>query len=163
MAARRCTGSGHVGERAAVVLEPALEHAAPGSRGHARSAGARREPRGALQAGVPQARRCELVAEHRRIVHAGRPAFSLRPGGRLALRPGRAQVRLGATMARQTIELKIKRQDSPTSSSRWEEFSLPWLPNLNVISCLMEIRKHPVTKQGQRTTPVHWESSCLEE
>ncbi len=66
-------------------------------------------------------------------------------------------------MVRQTIELKIKRQDSPTSSSRWEEFSLPWQPNMNVISCLMEIRKHPVTKQGQKTTPVNWESSCLEE
>jgi succinate dehydrogenase / fumarate reductase iron-sulfur subunit len=66
-------------------------------------------------------------------------------------------------MPRQTIELKIKRQDSPTSASRWEEFSLPWQPNMNVISCLMEIRKRPVTKQGQQTTPVHWESSCLEE
>ena len=37
-------------------------------------------------------------------------------------------------MARQTIELRIKRQDSPTSASRWEEFSLPWQPNMNVIS-----------------------------
>lgn len=66
-------------------------------------------------------------------------------------------------MPRQTIELKIKRQDSPTASPRWEEFSLPWQPNMNVISCLMEIRKHPVTRQGQPTTPVLWESSCLEE
>ena len=66
-------------------------------------------------------------------------------------------------MARQTIELRIKRQDSPTSASRWEEFSLPWQPNMNVISCLMEIRKNPVTKQGVKTTPVTWESSCLEE
>ena len=66
-------------------------------------------------------------------------------------------------MARQTIELKIKRQDSPTASPRWEEFSLPWQPNMNVISCLMEIRKNPVTRQGQKTTPVLWESSCLEE
>lgn len=66
-------------------------------------------------------------------------------------------------MARQTIELRIKRQDSPTASSRWEEFSIPYQPNMNVISCLMEIRKKPVTKQGQKTTPVNWESSCLEE
>jgi succinate dehydrogenase / fumarate reductase, iron-sulfur subunit len=66
-------------------------------------------------------------------------------------------------MARETIELRIKRQDSPTTSPRWEEFSLPWQPNMNVISCLMEIRKNPVTKQGRTTTPVHWESSCLEE
>ena len=66
-------------------------------------------------------------------------------------------------MARQTIELRIKRQDSPTASSRWEEFSIPYQPNMNVISCLMEIRKNPVTKSGQKTTPVNWESSCLEE
>ena len=66
-------------------------------------------------------------------------------------------------MARQTIELKIKRQDNPTSSPRWEEFSVPWQANMNVISCLMEIRRHPVTQQGQKTTPIHWEASCLEE
>jgi succinate dehydrogenase / fumarate reductase iron-sulfur subunit len=66
-------------------------------------------------------------------------------------------------MPRQTIELKVKRQDTPTGRSRWEEFSLPWQPNMNVVACLMEIRKHPVTKQGQATTPVHWEASCLEE
>lgn len=66
-------------------------------------------------------------------------------------------------MTRQTIELRIKRQDSPTASSRWEEFSIPYQPSMNVISCLMEIRKNPVTKDGKKTTPVHWESSCLEE
>lgn len=66
-------------------------------------------------------------------------------------------------MPRQTIELRIRRQDSPTAAPRWEEFSVPWQENMNVISCLMEIRKNPVTKQGQKTTPVHWESSCLEE
>ena len=66
-------------------------------------------------------------------------------------------------MARKTIELKIKRQDLPTSAPRWEEFALPWQPNMNVISCLMEIRRNPVTRHGQTTTPVHWESSCLEE
>ena len=66
-------------------------------------------------------------------------------------------------MPRQTIELRVRRQDSPTGASRWEEFTIPWQENMNVISCLMEIRKNPVTKQGQKTTPVHWESSCLEE
>jgi succinate dehydrogenase / fumarate reductase, iron-sulfur subunit len=66
-------------------------------------------------------------------------------------------------MPRQTIELRIRRQDSPTAPSRWEEFSLPWQANMNVISCLMEIRKKPVTRQGQATTPVNWDCSCLEE
>jgi len=66
-------------------------------------------------------------------------------------------------MHRQTIELRVRRQDTPTASSRWEEFVIPWQENMNVVSCLMEVRKNPVTKQGQKTTPVYWESSCLEE
>ncbi len=66
-------------------------------------------------------------------------------------------------MPRASIELRIRRQDTPSGPPRWEEFSLPWQPNMNVISCLMEIRKRPVTRQGTPTTPVAWESSCLEE
>ena len=66
-------------------------------------------------------------------------------------------------MTRTTIELRIKRQDTPTAAPRWEEFSLPYRPNMNVISCLMEIRKRPVNKQGNRTTPIAWDAACLEE
>lgn len=66
-------------------------------------------------------------------------------------------------MARTTIELRIRRQDAPSAAPRWEEFSIPYQPNMNVISCLMEIRKRPVNKQGRTTTPVHWDCSCLEE
>src|SRR5438874_4866575 len=64
---------------------------------------------------------------------------------------------------RETIDLRIKRQDNPTSTPRWEEFSVPWQPGMNVILCLMELRRNPVTRQGEKTTPVHWEASCLEE
>jgi succinate dehydrogenase / fumarate reductase iron-sulfur subunit len=66
-------------------------------------------------------------------------------------------------MPRTTIELRIRRQDGPGGPARWEEFSIPYRPNMNVISCLMEIRRNPVNRQGERTTPVHWEASCLEE
>jgi succinate dehydrogenase / fumarate reductase, iron-sulfur subunit len=66
-------------------------------------------------------------------------------------------------MARSTIELRIKRQDAPSAAPRWEEFSLPYQAGMNVISCLMEIRKRPVTKQGKPVTPVAWDCSCLEE
>jgi succinate dehydrogenase / fumarate reductase, iron-sulfur subunit len=66
-------------------------------------------------------------------------------------------------MPRTTIELRIRRQDGPSTAARWEEFSLPYKPGMNVISCLMEIRKKPVTKGGSATTPVQWDSSCLEE
>ncbi len=66
-------------------------------------------------------------------------------------------------MPRTTIELRIRRQDGPSAAPRWEEFSVPWRAGMNVISCLMEIRKRPVTKQGTKTSPVMWEASCLEE
>jgi succinate dehydrogenase / fumarate reductase iron-sulfur subunit len=34
---------------------------------------------------------------------------------------------------------------------------------MNVISCLQEIQRNPVTADGKTTTPVAWDSSCLEE
>lgn len=45
----------------------------------------------------------------------------------------------------------------------FEEFELPRTSGMNVISALMEIQKRPVTRQGKKTTPIVWESSCLEE
>lgn len=62
-----------------------------------------------------------------------------------------------------TIILRIKRQDTPHSESRWEEFELPYKPHHNVISMLMEIRCNPVNRQGKRTTPVVFDANCLEE
>ncbi|MBI2083771.1 MAG: succinate dehydrogenase iron-sulfur subunit [Deltaproteobacteria bacterium] len=62
-----------------------------------------------------------------------------------------------------TITLKIKRSEVPGSGSYWEEFEIPYRPNLNVISCLMEIQKRPVNSKGEKTTPVVWDDSCLEE
>lgn len=45
----------------------------------------------------------------------------------------------------------------------WEEFEFDLRPGDNVISCLMEIQKNPVNKEGKRVTPVVWEQGCLEE
>jgi succinate dehydrogenase / fumarate reductase iron-sulfur subunit len=61
-----------------------------------------------------------------------------------------------------TITLKIKRQKDQNSASYWEEFELPYRPAMNVISCLMEIRKNPVTKDGKQTSAPVWEMNCLE-
>lgn len=61
------------------------------------------------------------------------------------------------------IQLKIRRQDGPNKPARWEEFEIPYRPNMNVISCLMDIQKNPVTAQGKKTSPVVWECNCLEE
>jgi succinate dehydrogenase / fumarate reductase, iron-sulfur subunit len=83
-------------------------------------------------------------------------------GAWVALRAPRPTLRAGAP-PRATVELRVRRQDSPAVPARWEEFSLPYGPGMNVISCLMEIRKSPLTKQGTVTTPVAWDCSCLEE
>ena len=40
---------------------------------------------------------------------------------------------------------------------------LPYRPNMNVISGLMEIRRNPVNANGKKTTPVAWDMNCLEE
>ena len=61
------------------------------------------------------------------------------------------------------VRLKVKRQDGPGEKSYWQEFELPWEPHMNVISALMGIQKKPETATGEKTTPVVWESVCLEE
>ena len=66
-------------------------------------------------------------------------------------------------MKSDTIYLKIKRRESPEADPYWEEFELPYRPAMNVIICLMEIQKNPVNAKGKKTTPIVWESSCLEE
>ena len=61
------------------------------------------------------------------------------------------------------ILLKIKRQNSKDTTPYWETFSLPYIANSNVISCLMDIQKNPINAKGEKVSPVVWESNCLEE
>jgi succinate dehydrogenase / fumarate reductase iron-sulfur subunit len=62
-----------------------------------------------------------------------------------------------------TVILKIKRQLTPNAKPVWEEFDVPNRPGMNVTSALMEIAAHPVTRDGKTTTPVTYDSNCLEE
>lgn len=62
-----------------------------------------------------------------------------------------------------TVRFKISRQDTPNSPSYIEEFELPYRPNMNVISALMEIQRNPVNAEGKATSPVTWDANCLEE
>ncbi len=64
---------------------------------------------------------------------------------------------------KKTVPVKIKRQESPDAKPHWEEFHVLYRPYLNVTICLQEIRKNPKTFDGRPTTPVAWESDCLEE
>ena len=66
-------------------------------------------------------------------------------------------------MANKSIILKIKRQSNPQHKAVWEEFEIPYRPNMNVISVLMEIAVNPVTRDGKPTTPIIYDSNCLEE
>src|SRR5919204_1054850 len=66
-------------------------------------------------------------------------------------------------MADKTVVFKIRRQATPSEKPRWEEFELPWHPGMNVISSMMEIATNPVTREGKPTTPITYDSNCLEE
>lgn len=64
---------------------------------------------------------------------------------------------------KKTVIVRVKRQASPQARPRWEEFELVWRPHMNVIICLRDIAERPVTRDGKQTTPVTYESNCLEE
>jgi len=66
-------------------------------------------------------------------------------------------------MAKKTVIIKIKRQAEPKSAPYWEEFELDWKPGMNVISSMMEIARNPVTRDGKKSTPIVYDSNCLEE
>ena len=61
------------------------------------------------------------------------------------------------------VIIKIKRQLTPDAKPHWEEFELPYTPGRNVTSALMEIAANPVTRDGKKTTPITYDSNCLEE
>jgi succinate dehydrogenase / fumarate reductase iron-sulfur subunit len=61
------------------------------------------------------------------------------------------------------VTIRIRRQDGPGKPGRWEEFSVPWRQNMNIISCLQWIAAHPTTTAGVETSTPVWDSGCLEE
>ena len=65
--------------------------------------------------------------------------------------------------AQKTVRFEILRQDTADSKPYWESFDVAYRPNMNVISALMEIQRNPVNADGKKTSPVTWESVCLEE
>src|ERR1700754_5033491 len=66
-------------------------------------------------------------------------------------------------MANKTVQFEIKRQAGPDAPAVWEKFELEWRPGMNVISAMMEIATNPVTTDGKATTPITYDSNCLEE
>jgi succinate dehydrogenase / fumarate reductase, iron-sulfur subunit len=62
-----------------------------------------------------------------------------------------------------SVRLRIQRQSSVEGASHWEEFEVPFITNMNVISALMEVQRNPVTVDGKTVEPPVWEAACLEE
>jgi succinate dehydrogenase / fumarate reductase iron-sulfur subunit len=61
------------------------------------------------------------------------------------------------------VQLKVRRQASAEAPAHWEEFDVPWEEHLNVHAALMAVQRSPITRDGKKTTPVVWDSACLEE
>lgn len=61
------------------------------------------------------------------------------------------------------VKFIISRQDTPDSAPYQQEFEVPYKPNMNVISALMEIRRNPVDAKGNKVVPITWDMNCLEE
>ena len=63
------------------------------------------------------------------------------------------------------VHLRVRRQDGRTlpETRRWEDFKVPYLPQMNVHSALQQIQRDPVTVEGKVVAPVVWEAACLEE
>ncbi len=62
-----------------------------------------------------------------------------------------------------TVRFRIKRSDGHGKPARWEAFDVKVNPGANIISCLQQIAATPITVEGKKTTPVVWDSGCLEE
>jgi succinate dehydrogenase / fumarate reductase iron-sulfur subunit len=66
-------------------------------------------------------------------------------------------------MAERTIKVEIKRQSSPDAKATTETFEIPYRPNMNITSLLGEVALNPKTVSGVDTTPITYDSNCLEE
>ena len=66
-------------------------------------------------------------------------------------------------MSDRNMVVRIERRNGPEAAPHWEEFHVPYRPNSNVISVLMQIQRDPRTADGKTTTPPSWDAACLEE
>jgi succinate dehydrogenase / fumarate reductase iron-sulfur subunit len=66
-------------------------------------------------------------------------------------------------MPSSTIKVEITRQPTPDGPVVVEKFEIPYRKNMNITSLLGEIALNPVTAEGKPTTPITYDSNCLEE
>ena len=63
----------------------------------------------------------------------------------------------------QEIRVRVLRQDAPGEESYWQQFAIPYEPNMNVISVLQRIAAISKAQDGRKVAPVAWDCACLEE
>ncbi len=61
------------------------------------------------------------------------------------------------------IRVRVLRQDAPGKTPYWEVHSIPYEPELNVISVLQKIAAQATNINGEKVAPVAWDCGCLEE
>jgi succinate dehydrogenase / fumarate reductase iron-sulfur subunit len=66
-------------------------------------------------------------------------------------------------MAENTIKVEVTRQATQDGKTVVEKFEIPYRANMNITSLLGEIALNPFTADGRATTPVTYDSNCLEE
>ncbi len=63
----------------------------------------------------------------------------------------------------ETVTLKIRRRSHPKAPAYWEEFHVPFIEGMTVVSALRAIQKNPINVRGESSAPVVFDSYCLEE
>jgi len=59
-------------------------------------------------------------------------------------------------------QIRNPQDQTPTHPRRQAvvgEFEIPYKPNMNITSALMEVAANPVTRDGKQTTPVTYDST----
>jgi len=79
--------------------------------------------------------------------------------------PTERSKKTGVKAAKRTerqILVRVKRQDS-TGARRIDEFEVPRVAGMTIVSLLRHIRQNPHTAAGREVEPVVWQSPCLEQ
>ncbi len=61
------------------------------------------------------------------------------------------------------FRVKVLRQVDAHAGSHWETFEVAYEDGMNVTTVLLRIAAHPVTEEHETSTPVAYDSCCLEE
>lgn len=59
-----------------------------------------------------------------------------------------------------SIYVKIRRQDHPSTKSYWQEFEVPAEAKQNISQLLLKIQTQPITSKKKSTSPVIWQNHC---